>query len=261
MTAAVTPARALLHALDPVTWARDALGFVADPWQARAMRSSHLHVVVNCSRQAGKTRMATVLALHHALFRPSALVLIMAPSLRQSSEDFRTFTGDLDRLDPRPATTEESKTAIAFANGSRVVALPASDATTRGFASCTLLIEDEASRVPDDVHAAMRPALAVSRGRIFLLSTPNGQRGHFWDAWTNGEPAERIRVTAHDVPRIAPTFLASERRVLGPRMFAQEYEATFTDADGALFSADVIARAFRADVLPLDLDLGPETGE
>ena len=33
-------ARALLHALDPVAFARDRLGFDPDPWQADFLRSA-----------------------------------------------------------------------------------------------------------------------------------------------------------------------------------------------------------------------------
>ena len=81
-------ARALLHALDPVVFARDRLGFEADEWQGGLLRSSARWTLVLCSRQAGKSTTAAVLALHTALHRPGSLVLLVAPSLRQAGELF-----------------------------------------------------------------------------------------------------------------------------------------------------------------------------
>ena len=54
--------------------------------------------------------------------------------------------------------------SIVFKNGSRIVGLPGKEATTRGFSNVSLLLFDEASRVPDDLFRAMRPTLAVSGG-------------------------------------------------------------------------------------------------
>ena len=84
----------------------------------------------------------------------------------------------------------------------------------RGFSGVSLIIEDEAAFVPDDLYIAVRPMLAVSRGRLILMSTPNGTRGHFYLAWADGEesPWERVRITAQEVPRIDPAHLEEERR-------------------------------------------------
>jgi hypothetical protein len=45
------------------------------------------------------------------------------------------------------------------------------------------LIVDEASRVQDALYQGIRPMLAVSGGRIVLLSTPWGKRGFFFEEW------------------------------------------------------------------------------
>jgi hypothetical protein len=37
--------------------------------------------------------------------------------------------------------------------------------TIRGFSAATLIVEDEAARVPDDLYFSVRPMLAVSGGR------------------------------------------------------------------------------------------------
>ena len=70
----------LVQALDPVAFAREALSFIPDPWQAQALRWSGKRLLLNCSRQSGKSTTAAILALHRALFYPASLVLLVSPS-------------------------------------------------------------------------------------------------------------------------------------------------------------------------------------
>ena len=60
-----------------------------DPWQADLPRSRAQRALLLCTRQAGKSTVTAALALHEALYRPPALVLLLSPSLRQSGELFR----------------------------------------------------------------------------------------------------------------------------------------------------------------------------
>ena len=71
------------------------------------------------------------------------------------------------------------QTQLKLANGSRILCLPGKEETVRCF-SPSLLIIDEASRVPDDLYRSVRPMLAVSKGRLIALSTYFGQRGWFF---------------------------------------------------------------------------------
>ena len=68
---------------------------------------------------------------------------------------------------------------LELISGSRVVSLPSSEETIRGFSGAALVIEDEAARSSPETHHAVRAMIATSRGRLVLLSTPNGRRGHF----------------------------------------------------------------------------------
>src|SRR5207237_3659232 len=124
----------------------------------------------------------------------------------------------------------ERRTAeeLQLANYSRIVCLPCREETIRGYSKVSLLIIDEAARVPDDLYRAVRPMLAVSGGRLICLSTPYGKRGFFHDCWTNGGADwARIEVAAEQIVRIPPEFLAEERRALGESWFRQEYCCSF----------------------------------
>jgi hypothetical protein len=62
----------LSQALDPVLFAKEALSFTPDPWQEKALRWSGKRLLLNCSRQSGKSTTAAILALHRAIFYPSS---------------------------------------------------------------------------------------------------------------------------------------------------------------------------------------------
>ena len=96
----------LRWALDPAAWAEDNLDFHPDPWQVRVLRSPAKRKVFNCARQSGKSTVAAIKALHRALFYPGSLIILLSPSLRQSSELFRKVTNLLDSLPERPELTE-----------------------------------------------------------------------------------------------------------------------------------------------------------
>lgn len=232
-----------------------ALSLPPDPWQAGLLRADASRLLLLCTRQAGKSTVSAVLALHEALYRRGSLVLMLAPALRQSQELFRKlvrFYNDLGR--PVPAEAE-SNLRLELANGSRIVSLPGKEETIRGFSGVRLLVVDEAARVPDELYYSIRPMLAVSEGRLIALSTPYGCRGWFHREWTEGgEDWTRVRVPASECPRISPAFLEQERRSLGPRWFAQEYDCQFMETDDQVFSAEDVDRIINPDLPAMWLD-------
>ena len=243
------------HAVDPAAFAVDHLGFHPDPWQAEVLRSPARRLILNCCRQSGKSTTTAILALHRAFHVPGSLVLLISPSQRQSRELFVKVTDYrhmLDVGDEGPRLAEDNRLSVRFENGSRIVALPSTESTIRGFSAVDLVIEDEAARVRDDTYLALRPMVAVSRGRLILMSTPFGKRGHFHDAWQNGGNAwGRVEITANECPRIAQDFLDEERAALGEWRWRQEYFCEFVEGEDQIFLHDTIARAISADVQPL----------
>jgi hypothetical protein len=236
-------------------------GQTPDPWQRELLttfsptnmdRSSADRTLLLCSRQAGKSSVAAALAIQTALLDAPALVLLLSPSLRQSVELYRKCADVNKALGrPIPALTE-SALRVEFANGSRIVSLPGrDDGAIRGFSSPKLVVIDEASRVPDPLYFSIRPMLAVSRGRLLVLSTPMGRRGWFYQAYQSAERWRRVRVTADQISRITPEFLAEELAEIGERYFRQEYYCSFEDMVGAVFRQEDIDAAFDTDAQPL----------
>jgi hypothetical protein len=246
--------RDLARNLDPVRFATDC-GVTPDPWQADLLRSTAPRALLLCSRQSGKTTTTSLIALHCAVYTPNALVVVVSPSQRQSAEMLRTIKGLLGSLDGAPALASESVLKIELANGSRILALPGTEKTIRGLAGAALVVIDEAARVDDELLAAVRPMLATNvDGRLIALTTPNGKRGFFYEAWHDtgeGNNWHRVRVAAEQCPRISQAFLDEELRALGATRFSEEYGLAFVDSDESAFPTTIIDAAFTTEVLPL----------
>jgi Terminase large subunit, T4likevirus-type, N-terminal len=237
-------------ALDRAAFAR-VLELEPDGWQEELLRSTSDRVLLNCSRQSGKSTMTAVIALHRALYHPGSLILCLAPALRQSQELFGKVLGFYRDLG-RPVTPQaERKLSLELENGSRIVTLPGSEKTIRGFSGTSLLVLDEAARVEDGLYFAVRPMLAVSGGALMMLTTPYGKRGVFYEEWTGGRGWERYEVPASECPRIPPEFLEQERATLPPFIHRQEYECSFEETEDQVFTTDLIDRAVTDEVQPL----------
>lgn len=253
------PAEDLALAFDRTAFCR-ALGMEHDRWQKRLLRSEAPRVLLNCCRQSGKSTTSAVLALHQALYVPGSLSLVLAPSERQSKELFTKISGFYKSLGHAVPSDSNRKLGMEIANGSRIEALPGSEKTIRGFSGVSLLLVDEAARVDDGLYHAVRPMLAVSGGRLVLMSTPFGKRGVFFEEWTNGASWDRYEAPATECPRISTEFLEEERRSLGPWWFAQEYECRFMETNDQVFSHDVVDEAITTEVAPLFAAVREEGG-
>ena len=242
--------RALALAIDPVQFAIT-LGIDPDPWQQELLLTEEKRVILNCSRQSGKSTLAAIIALHHALHDPGSLVLVLSPSQRQSGELFKKIT-EYYKLLGKPVESEiEQALSLQLTNKSRIVSLPGHEQTIRGFSGVSLLIIDEAAQVADETYYSVRPMLAVSQGRLILLSTPFGKRGFFYQACEKETGWWKKEITADHCPRISKEFLEEERVALGDWWFRQEYYATFSENMESFFSFDEIENAFSSEVKPL----------
>lgn len=245
------------QALDPAAFSRN-IGFPPDDWQAKLLRSQSKRILLNCSRQVGKTTTIGTLEAHAAIYVDGIQIINLAPGLRQSRELFRKVIAAY-RMAGKPVKPRvDNKLELELENDSRVIALPGSEGTIRGFSGIDWLVFEEASRIPDELYYSVRPMIATRPdARIIIPSTPAGTRGFFYEQWKDifkrmkrsfdGLPGfnsmdewDYIEIKAEDCPRITPEFLEEERRTMGDYFFQQEYHCRFQDAiDSAFRAADI----------------------
>jgi len=115
-----------------------------------------------------------------------------------------------------------------------VVALPGQEANVRGFSAPSLIVIDEAARLPD-------------LGDLMLLSTPFGERGFSWKEWTRGGGRwMRVQGLATNCPRISAEVLEEERTAQSAEWFAQEYMCSFVGLENQALRTEWLTAAVAA---------------
>ena len=250
-----------VHRADPVRWVhdnglfRDKAGrpVKLDEEQKSILDPANRRILLCCHRQFGKSSIASLLCFHQALFHERSLCLLVSPSLRQSSENFRKVSDALDFINPKPELEEDNKLTLQFSNGSRIISLPGTQKTVRGFTAPDLVFIDEASEAADELFTALFPMFTSNpKGRLILGSTPKGQRGFFHRLWTERGPEWlKIMKRASENPRLDPAILEEARRTLPEWEYRQEYECEFVQSTDQYFSNYTINKMFDSDIKPL----------
>jgi hypothetical protein len=242
-------ARRALYALSPSGWSRRELKLSLDPWQARMVdMPGASRVIALTHRQAGKTTAGAVGVAHTMLWRRQASTnLILAPTLRQSSELIRNLRGWLLAVGERLAV--DNTFSVELVNGSRCLAMPGSDdASIRGLSIDGDLVVDEAARVSDTLFEAAQPMLIRHSdvARLILLSTAWARQGFFFRIWSEGDPRDwrKLEAKVDSCRHISQADLDREKRSMSPAAFRREYENVFDAIESRFFDADAIAAAF-----------------
>lgn len=251
------PKLSVTYSMDLVLFATEVLGVRLETKQAELLKLASgpqgKRVIFNCSRQWGKSTVGSILATHTALFQNESEVVVVSPALKQSGLFLKKVRKHMQTMGITPRGDGANQQSAVFPNGSRIVGLPADEDTGRGFSSVALLLVDEASRVSDEVYFSMKPSTISSHGGLWLMSTPNGQRGFFYKAWREAGIWTRVKGPATECPRFSAAQLEEDLRAMGERWFRQEYLCEFGDYEQSAFRREAIERAMRADLAPLDL--------
>jgi hypothetical protein len=236
---------------DAVDFARERLGFEADEHQAQVLRWPARRVLLACSRQWGKSTTAAVKAVHRAYTRRGSLVLVLSPSGRQSGEFVRKARELVERLGVRARGDGVNRDSILFPNGSRIVGLPGAG-KVRGFSAVSMLLVEEAGEVRDESYYALRATLAVGDGDLWVIGTPMGKQGFFYDEWAyGGELWQRLAIRGPECSRISKDFLEEERETRTEEWFRQEYLCEFVDSGDLMFQRELVEGALDPRLEPL----------
>ena len=245
-----TPTPPALSAIDELRCALDAaafaelrLGLSLDPWQIDVVRSVAPRMAMACSRQIGKSTVTGIKASHVAIYEPGALIICLAPGLRQASELLRKIRANL--VSAAVPLVGDAATQLELANGSRILSLPASSDLIRGYSAVRLILADECAFFEtDDVLDAATPMLATNpSAQLILLSTFNLAQGAFYNAFKPNSGFETYKIDVRQCPRITQAFLDAELARCGEQIFAREYMcAIMSEGEFAFFGADILSR-------------------
>lgn len=213
-----------------------------DPWQQEVLETEG-NLVLRSGRQTGKSTVISIKASEYAVSHAKKLVLIVAAVERQAYLLFeKTLSYLVDNYKKLIKTGKErpTKHVINLTNGSRIMCLP-TGLTGYGIRGYTtdLLIVDEAAFVRDEVFRAVSPQLAVTGGKLILLSTPFGKEGYFYERFDDSS-FKTFHVSSEDCPRIDKEFLKREKTRMSRIQYAQEYLGEFVDELLRFFPTELI---------------------
>ncbi len=167
---------------------------------------------------------------------------------------------------------EVDREIILPGGGSITVKSADNEDALRGAGLDGVVVDEAAFIKPEIWQRNLRPMLADKQGWAILPTTPNGKNWIYrlhqrilkgelpnWQTW---------RSPTRENPLVTTEELESIKREDGSRAFAQEFEAEFTEAEGALFPswyfedhvwADRLPDAFDVSGLYSDPSLGKES--
>lgn len=162
---------------------------LALPYQRNVILDNSKVKVLNFSRQIGKSWIAAFLANLTCCKKKNALVIYLSTGLRAANEALKTclkFCESIRVMSNGVIDYSSNASCITFSNGSRIMSLPGSPASCRGW-SADLLICDEMAfwQQPEECWQAIVPTimnqLAGNDKRILICSTPLGRNSLFYD--------------------------------------------------------------------------------
>src|SRR5262245_32506387 len=95
-------------------WIRGRLGFLPDRTQKKVLETASKRVLLNCTRQWGKSTVTAARAVYEAETISSSLTLVVSPSARQTGEFVRKAAVFARELGIRPKGDGDNEMSLVF---------------------------------------------------------------------------------------------------------------------------------------------------
>ena len=223
-----------------------------DEWQKKVM-STKGNMVLRSGRQVGKSFIIARKATEYALENSKKVVMVIAYTEKQANLLFTKILNNIVQREkelkikyiskPKP-----TKHVINLKNGTEIYCYAAGD-TGFGIMGYTidLLIADEAAWVKNEVWNSIVPALAVTNGTMWLLSTPFLSEGFYFDCF-NDKNFTSFHQSSEDCPRITKDFLERMKVRFTKSKYNQMYLGEFVDDAYRIFGDKWIDKVCTVEV-------------
>ena len=229
------------------------------PYQLKWVEDSSRFKIGLWSRQTGKSFATACEAVMDCSAQPkgnSCLWVVLSAGERQAlewMEKAKKWTeavkATVDSYDEirESANALLSRAEIRFANGARIVAIPANPDTARGYSANLVLDEFAIHERPFDIWAAIYPSITNplnGEKRLRIVSTPKGRGNKFADLWEHNDKYSKHKVTIEDAVRMGLPVNIEELKagVDDPDIWAQEYMCEFIDNTSVLLPYEMIGK-------------------
>lgn len=183
------------------------------PGQINALKTfKHHHcVLLECSRQIGKTTLLTIYALHETCFKKGRKIAIVANKRETATEIFDRIKLAYEKLPLylKPSVKKWSANGFELSNNSLIDVFACSSAGPRGGSYNVVLLDEVAFWPPEIVEQLWNSTIPVisnsKEGKVLVASTHNGTNCKFYelveDAKNNPNTIwKRIRIDWWEFP-------------------------------------------------------------
>ena len=220
----------------------EALGYApAFPAQQALHESRAPRRVVRFGRRGGKT-LAAAVELVYLLLQPGKRAWVVAPTHDLTERIWREVCRllfDVLGLESE-SRRETAPRELRLPGGSHLAGKSTTGAAQASLVGDSLdgLVWDECALSPGSVwETRLQPNLADHNGWALFTSTPEGYN-HFYDKWrlTETDPDwEGFYAPSWENPYLPARTIEEARRQFTPEVFAQAYEAKFTQLAGRVY--------------------------
>lgn len=199
-------------------------------------------VVLVAGRRFGKTYLASYCMFYEAMLHPNVKVWYVAPTYKQAKDiawDILKHT--IPREWRRPPN--ESELSITLLNGSKISLKGADNPDSLRGPELKFIVFDEYADIKANAwDEVIRPTLMTCGGKALFIGTPRGYN-HFKDIYDrartpigpNAAYWRGYQYTSIDGGYIPDWEIETAKRETDPRIFRQEYLATFETLAGRVY--------------------------
>lgn len=208
------------------------------PKQMEVYKSKARFRVVVAGRRWGKTALSRVLIITHARVKKRKIWYV-APTYKMAKNIMW-----LDLMDAIPKKwirkVNETTLSITLINGTRIELKGADKPDSLRGVGVDFLVLDEFQDMTEETWTkVLRPTLADRRGLAIFIGTPKAYN-YLYDLYKRGQDCEDGQWESWQFPTITSPFIpiseiAAARADMGPKEFAQEFEASFETMSGRVY--------------------------
>ena len=189
------------------------------------------------ARQTGISNTVAIEALHKAITRPDSTEVFVSRNQDAARVLIRYCRHTLNGLKDPPALASESQSELSFANGSRIVSLPATPSTGRGLAATDVYLDEFAFAEYDELIYGSIIGTIATGGRMTILSTANGRNNLYFRLWAGFEGGDWSKHEIHwsACPRYDDAWAERTKAEMTRQQFAQEFDLDFLVSGDAVF--------------------------
>jgi len=240
-----------------------------DPWQQEVLNYDG-DLLLNTGRQVGKTTIFARKGAEYLVNHPKCRIVVVSLTEDQAQLIIVMMLDYLERHYKKliaKKSKKPTKSRIWLTNNASVISRPVGNTgdAVRGFTGDVLIV-DEASRMPEMMWKAAKPALLTTAGQIWMCSTPFGKQGYFYECWLNKSGRWKVfHVNSVDVMKERKItkdwtqelkekqlkFLEQEKEDMTELEFGQEYLGIFSDDLQQWFPDELIMKCMTEQRHPI----------